>query len=329
MFPLVDIPWFDIADVQDVETENHVRKVLDGYGAVVFKRVATRPEVLTLEGDFYDWLEKTTIGQENEFAGRNHKKMLEEWWGDLGCPDNGVITGGSIQQSRFMWNARRLPNVQRAFEVVWDRTDLIHSFDGCGAFREPVTHDRNVWRVHKYAMTTKSWLHVDEYTAEDTKPHGFQGLLNLYNTTEHTGGTVIVPASHHTIDLWVDNIAFNKPTYRMFEDRGVTVRLEPGDLLIWDSRMLHCNTGVSVPTDDPGSSACQRPLRRLVQYVTMKPRPTSDEELTSVTRARKHAIRNGYGGGHDPHVMYVRREADPAYESWYTDDDIEKLLEFA
>ncbi len=50
-------------------------------------------------------------------------------------PSNGIISSMDFNHSDFLWNARTLPGVRRAFASIWQTQDLITSFDGGNAFR--------------------------------------------------------------------------------------------------------------------------------------------------------------------------------------------------
>merc|ERR1719474_2085689 len=74
-----------------------------------------------------------------------------------------------------------------------------------------------------------------------------QGLVTLYDLDKSTGSTAFVPGSH----LWVQNLCprlgANAKDFVMLKDvqkmdcRKILVCGQAGDLVLWDSRLIHCN----------------------------------------------------------------------------------------
>ena len=92
--------------------------------------------------------------------------------------------------------------------------------------------------------------------------------------------------------------------------------LSAGDLVVWDSRVVHCSAGFD-PKADPSSLlrlrnlSEQPPLARLVAYVAC----ASKSDVSDTTREkRREAVRRGYGGNafssHD--AATLRRAETPA-----------------
>ena len=61
-------------------------------------------------------------------------------WGDdgmsrVGSCGVGILSGGGVGQSAFLWACRELPGVRAAFAAVWGgNADLITSFEGFSMF---------------------------------------------------------------------------------------------------------------------------------------------------------------------------------------------------
>ena len=93
------------------------------------------------------------------------------------------------------------------------------------------------------------------------------------------------------------------------------VQLAPlgaGDLVVWDSRVVHCSNGAAaglrpqhvheargLPPEAPAPS-----LLRLVAYIAMMPRSRASARQLE---QRREAVRRGTGSGHDP--LKVRASA--------------------
>ena len=105
-----------------------------------------------------------------------------------------------------------------------------------------------------------------------------QGFVSLTDNDETTGGLVIVADSHHHfIDLqfivdenrlWGDFVS--TPRELMERLRPRLVKCKAGDLVVWDSRCIHCNTPAIIDKQDD-DSLCETQLLRIVAYVTMSP----------------------------------------------------------
>jgi hypothetical protein len=123
------------------------------------------------------------------------------------------------------------------------------------------------------------WFHVDQNPMEQPNFAGLQGLVNLLPTTPETGGNVLVQSSHNFFphhylstdgnhgqhasphdcndagllfysdrleelngDDWME--IDPKDHIVLDPEQVVCCLLRPGDLLIWDSRLVHCE-GIS------------------------------------------------------------------------------------
>lgn len=119
-----------------------------------------------------------------------------------------------------------------------------------------------------------------------------QGLVNLAASGPDDGGLVVVPGTHleHAAFFeghpaagqssdWYKLTDAEKVRYR---DRAIKVCAEPGDVLLWDSRTLHCNT---VPTRTEAMRAvayvCQIPADRVEPRIRSKRQDAWEERRTS------------------------------------------------
>eukprot|EP00419_Tripos_fusus_P003494 CAMPEP_0172672508 /NCGR_PEP_ID=MMETSP1074-20121228/11594_1 /TAXON_ID=2916 /ORGANISM="Ceratium fusus, Strain PA161109" /LENGTH=364 /DNA_ID=CAMNT_0013489711 /DNA_START=135 /DNA_END=1225 /DNA_ORIENTATION=- len=235
-------------------------------------------------------------------------------WGDgwPGNPSNGLLTSGIFAHSALLWRVRLAPKVHRAFEQVWSTSRLLTSFDGAGAFR-PLLHED--WR------TLGGWFHVDQ-GPEKQGLHAVQGLVSLHDASGKTGSLVVVPGSHkHHVAVAARNRGqCGRDFVRIRGDdpllsdpkrpRPRLVSCRAGDLILWDSRTIHCNSPAL--EDDP---AVQRrhDLLRGVAYVCMTPAHWAS---SVVLRNRLHAAQHGVGTTHWPHEFHPT--VDPAHvpASW-------------
>lgn len=198
------------------------------------------------------------------------------------CAHGGIIPSNGIGHSEAQWFIRSVPAVRRAFAAFWGTEDLLVSFDGMALWR-PTTLDP-AWKTNQGA----AWLHVDQNA--ELRP-GFQcvqGLVSLLPMDPSTGGNVIVPRSHiehfpsiptKYPDRWaklpegIDHFRFpvNDPSLS-----GVQMsHVEPGDLFLWDSRVVHCSS----PGIEPADPKKPNGLTRAVSLVCMMPRKLASEDV--------------------------------------------------
>lgn len=122
-----------------------------------------------------------------------------------------------------------------------------------------------------------------------------QGLVNLLPTSKATGGNVVVPGSHQRfaaipqdyeerlarIHPSIDHFRFPNDDPKLATAQPIQAHMEAGDMLLWDSRTIHCS---SPGTETPDNSTN---LLRAASLVCMMPRAKSNAE---VIEQRKAAI---------------------------------------
>lgn len=253
-------------------------------------------------------------------------------WGNpadwIPSPTNGIINGFGFGQSDFMWFLRLLPRVKAAFEAIWRTEDLLVSFDGGNAFRP--------WRYDASWLTRGGWYHMDQNA---TRPGSIgrvcvQGLVTLTDVTADTGGLVVVPRSHRHhgelckrsgIPPGIHDFVMVRSDDPVLSEGAKLVCARAGDLLLWDSRTVHCNTPALtalVPrpqvghASGPAAAGALQPegvdgtweLLRQAGYVCMTPAAWAPD---SVLRERQEAFVHGISTSHWPHKFVVAGRALP------------------
>ncbi|KAL3440561.1 hypothetical protein BJX65DRAFT_300404 [Aspergillus insuetus] len=147
---------------------------------------------------------------------------------------------------KFMWEARSEPSIIEPFTKLWGTNELLVSFDGF-----------NVTLPGQKDADFTPWPHVDQ----SPKRKGLacaQGLLNLTPAGPRDGGLLLMEGSAPLFDQFFkvfppekeggmserqyDFFGFKMEHLSWFEERGcrlIKVCVDPGDLIIWDSRTLH------------------------------------------------------------------------------------------
>ncbi|KAG8465070.1 hypothetical protein KFE25_012433 [Diacronema lutheri] len=261
------------------------KRHLSEEGYCVIASVANADECANAERLFWAWVEAVEPRVNPEDAAT---------WRHIPCSRfTGIVSSGGIGQSEFAWRLRSLPAVVRAFAQIWgcDDRSLISSFDGANCFRP--------FRAPAGAAdlaTSGGWWHIDQSAAKQGL-HAVQGLVSVTASTAATGGLCVLPGTHREHAEVSGRYAHVKQDYvhlarddpllaRVRDGHGpgaLLVTCGAGDLLLWDSRVVHCNTPALRQAPEQGTPR----LLRLAAYVCMTERSRAD----AVTlRARRRAV---------------------------------------
>lgn len=261
------------------------------HGFVVIQSVLNPDETEEAMGLLWNYLEGLGTGID---------RSVPDTWGDDRWPptilDTGILAFLGIGQTECMWFVRTRPRVAQAFAALWaalagDTSAVLTSFDGCC-----------VWRPWD-APPKAGWYHCDQNAVLRPEFQCLQGLVNLIDTSEQTGGNLVVDRSHSSffpqlaerfrseIDATggADYFVIPRAAVPELRQDQLVARLHKGDLLVWDSRTVHC----SAPNTQPFPSAST--LKRAVAYVSMVPSSLVPDH---VLHARHAAITHGHTTTH-------------------------------
>lgn len=258
---------------------------LEEHGYVVVADALTGKECEKALALTWDYLEQLGTGVD-----RN------DWttWDDDRWPTvvhGGILPGHGIGHSEAQWFIRGIPNVKKTFAAVWDTDDLLVSFDGMALWRP--------WSLNEAWKTNRggAWLHIDQHPISRPGRQCIQGLVNLLPTTPATGGNVLIPGSHKQFENIpkvyperlgrlperLDHFRFPADDPLLAGTPPIICHLEAGDILLWDSRVIHCSSGgLERPAPEPR-------LLRAVSLVCMMPRRLTPPDVIEM---RKHAVEN-------------------------------------
>jgi hypothetical protein len=205
---------------------------------------------------------------------------------------HGVISGNGIGQSDFLWNIRSNRQVKKVFSRIWNSQQLLVSFDGCGIFRD--------WRYNPLWKTTGGWNHVDQNPKEKPDRCSIQGFVSLTDQSEKTGGLVVYPRTHLRFTELSDQITNSKNFAKVLDTHpimnegktlGVLVHCRAGDLVLWDSRTVHCNSPATAIEERNKDEPVD--FIRIVAYVSMSPTSlVRDLSLEQFQEKRKRIVEN-------------------------------------
>lgn len=214
-------------------------------------------------------------------------------WGDDRWPVTtfgGIIPGLGIGHSAAQWYVRSIESVKTAFASIWDDDDLLVSFDGMALWR-PSSVDP-AWQTTRGG----SWMHVDQHPIARPGFHCVQGAVSLLPGSAAAGGNILIPGSHKWFSTiperyadrldrlpeWLDHFRFPADDPRLHDTPPVMCHMEAGDMMLWDSRTIHCSSpGLEpVPAERPAHG-----LVRAASLVCMMPRARAAPGVIADRRA--------------------------------------------
>lgn len=196
-----------------------------------------------------------------------------------------LIGSGMVEayNNQFLWNNRQIPKIYNAFVDIWGTEKLWVTIDR-GNLSFPI----------RPGYEYKGFIHWD-YDPE-SKPQNVQGVLALSDQTdENMGGFQCIPWLFRNYDTWKltqpeDRDHF-KPDVSELQDKIVKVKMEAGDLLIFNSSEPH-----GIRPNHSGDKV------RIAQYISMMPAQENNQELKDwrVNSWRHRIAPEGYAFPGDP-----------------------------
>ncbi|MDP5172136.1 MAG: phytanoyl-CoA dioxygenase family protein [Bacteroidia bacterium] len=243
-------------------------------GYVVVKNAVSREQAQQTANFLWEFEEKDANDPETWYTAPRADMQMKELVG------TGMV---EVYNHQALWNNRQMQRVYDAFVDIWGTEKLWVSIDRAN-LNFPMRPG------HEY----KGFIHWD-YDPE-TRPQNVQGVLALADQTdENMGGFQCIPELYRSYDTWKltqpeDRDRF-KPDVSAFADKIVKVKLEAGDLLIFNSTQPH---GI-------------RPNRsqnkvRIAQYLSMMPAEEENEALRNwrVNSWKNRVAPSGYAFPGDP-----------------------------
>lgn len=314
---------------------------LEERGVAVLVGAVPAAEVAEIQELVWEWLEGLGVDRSDPASwkvegGRWPRDNRSEGGG------TGIVATHGSGQSEAAWRVRVTPAVRRAFELIWGTDDLLTSMDPLILWRP--------WQ-HKPASVTEewrtrsAWLHMDQNIVRTPGRCLVQGLVALTvadNAT--TGGFVCVPGGHRpTVQqrlrerYLLEGVHGDRRSARRRGDffpipegdpahsEVVLVPLQPGDLVLWDSRVPH-GSEPAAGTADTAARPAGAALLRMAVPVCMAPR-TFAAAPEVLHEWRRDAVRRGVTTKHWPHKMRTQGEpAGPGFVPPRLTDEMLRLL---
>ncbi|CAF0891011.1 unnamed protein product [Rotaria sordida] len=233
-------------------------------GYAVISDIMNQDEIIENKNLLWKFIENVSNGT----IRRDDPETWSNGWPSFST--HGVIAGHGIGQSDFLWNVRSNRKVKKVFTDMWNDQQLVVSFDGCGIFRD--------WRYNPIWKTTGGWNHVDQNPKVKPDRCCVQGLISLTDQNEKTGGLIVYPRTHLRFTELSDvtknsndfvKVSDDHPIMNQGKTLGKLVHCRAGDLIVWDSRTVHCNSPAIAPEERNKDEPVD--LLRIVAYVSMSP----------------------------------------------------------
>ncbi|KAE9575014.1 hypothetical protein CGCF415_v005081 [Colletotrichum fructicola] len=223
-----------------------------------------------------------------------------------------------VVHEKSMWDIRLEPGVVDIFSKIWKTNELIVSFDALN-----ITLPRRAGHVPR-----EKWPHVDQSPYRNGL-QCVQGIVNLSESGPEDGGLTVYPGSHKVTEQffrenterseWTrkDFFRYSSDQIAWFEKRGYRehkVIAKPGDLIIWDSRLIHFGAEPTASSD----------RIRTIVYVSYAPASFATEEVLA---AKAEAFNRWLATTHWPHDNIVLRTNQPTLPDGTTDKRRSEPLE--
>lgn len=275
---------------------------LEKHGYVVVKSVVSEEDVSIAKSLLWDDLEGA------EGISRNDPSTWTRRTWRLSR--TGLV--GSLAQTCGPWHIRGLPTIREVFQRIWREEDLIVSMDAA-----------ILWRPWWDSHADSDWCPITEGLHLDQNPFSkpdldcIQGMVPLLPVDASVGGLQVVPFSHtpetkakfKTDNPHLDGMG-DWCSLRPWDPAYQHARLlvaDPGDLVLWDSRLIH--GGVVGPGRrdlPPPQSAMEGKegdigrveLARMTCTVAMTPRQWASSQVQEV---RRQGFAAGHSFNHCPH----------------------------
>jgi Phytanoyl-CoA dioxygenase (PhyH) len=264
-------------------------------GYVIIKNAVPREQALTTAAFLWEFEDKDPNDSETWYTlPRAEMKMKE-------LTNTGMV---EVYNNQHLWNNRQMQRLYDAFVDIWGTEKLW------------VTIDRaNLNFPLRPGFEYKGFIHWD-YDPE-TKPQNVQGVLALADQMdENMGGFQCIPELFRNYDTWKltqpeDRNRF-KPVVTGFEDKLVKVKMEAGDLLIFNSSQPH---GIR-----PNNSLDKV---RVAQYISMMPAEEDNADLRDwrINSWKNRIAPEGYAFPGDP-----RKWEQTKYDTAQLNDLGKKIL---
>jgi hypothetical protein len=251
---------------------NQIKQVLERDGIIIIPGVLSSDECDLMYTGMWDMFEKATSEWDEPVLRSDPSTWvnLEDLY-----PNNSMMYQMfGLPHSQHLWDIRTNKKVVNIWAEFWgvEPEDLLVSFDGI-SWLPPHEYMEN------YTLPEfPHWFHLDQ-TVLKTELEGVQGWITGMDVNPGDATLIYYNQSHKMIKEFVDEfgvrtksdwVLLNKEENNFFNLRCEIkeVTCPAGSLVIWDSRLVHCNKGPDISRSKPNY--------RCVSYLCYMPKSMTD-----------------------------------------------------
>ena len=215
----------------------------------------------------------------NNYEINKAKELFKKWKNSINDIDNihnsidphGIFKFHEVGHQEFAWYLRTIPNIINIFKKIWECDELVVSFDG------------SCYIPQSCNKKDKIWSHTDQ-APNSIGLKCYQSFVSLTNNEERT--LIVYEKSHLLHEQYFKdrNISHSKnwnlidiDYLNSIKPSKKTLKVNAGDLVIWDSRTFHQNQYGKINSEE-----------RLVQYLCYLPKNVKANNKTQSQKRLKY-----------------------------------------
>ncbi len=252
-----------------------LREILEKDGLVIIPGVLNSNECDAMYKGMWDMFEHVSSDWDNPIL-RSDSSTWENFK-YLKPNNNMMYQMFGLPHSQHLWDIRSNEKIVNIWADFWnvEPEDLLVSFDGI-SWLPP--HEEITDYVHP--NFTSDWFHLDQ-TILKSELEGVQGWITAFDVNPGDATLIYYDQSHKMIKEFVENfgvrtdsdwVLLEHEENEFFKSRCEIkeVTCPAGSLVIWDSRLVHCNKGPDLTR--------LKPNYRCISYLCYMPKFMSDQE---------------------------------------------------
>lgn len=291
--------------------EKELKNALSSKGHCTIRSVLSSEEARAAVAEALEW--RSAVGTTNDDVAPRGNIVVLNGIGDdptaSEAVDVGIYSGFGSGHCAAAWSIRSLPRVRAIFRRFFGTDDLLSSLDGMV-----------LWDDRRATDVRGGWFHLDHNPRDRPEFGALQGLVNLMplpasstsSKSDYVGGTVLVEGSHKLFpchytsgdaydnfykfkleevdgDDWLEIDGKDHALFCSKRYPAVCPVLAAGDVLLWDSRTVHCSYPINSPVES--SLGIEVPeMRRAAFLVSMAP---ASGVSAAVRDSRRAAVKAG------------------------------------
>lgn len=264
------------------------KKELDEKGYTIIPNVLNNDEIEEYKREFNKWL--------------NNVPDLREFHSKISF--GGIFKFHQVGQQRFTWLIRTNPKVQEVFKKLWNTDELVTGFDGCCYYPKD------------YDGENRFWVHTDQ-SSHKKGVYCYQSFVSLTDNEERT--LMVYDGSNLIHEKYFEDMNIDCPRDWNILDEGYVAGLEErkrilkvnaGDLVLWESRTFHQNVCGNKDSDE----------ERLIQYICFLPKDRDGNDNYQ-QEYRRYCFETKRTTSHWPYPISVVPEQPLAHNAWLNEEE--------